>query len=842
MTRTDYPDGSFEEWSYNQFGQTLTNRWRNGGVEVFTYYGTNEAGGLLGDLKSRTDPMGATQTYTWDSSGLLTSLADARSNIAHFVFDWRGNLLAQTNADGTALSYQYDVFGNRTNIVNELGHATTSTYDGYNRVKTVTDPLGRVTEHEYGRIPGCGCGVSVSTLARVTAPDGKMIEYAYDHSDKRTNETIAAGTAEAATTSWTYDSVGRKATQTDANGNLHTWNYDALDRVAAEINAAGDVTTYAYDAEGNLTNRVDGAGIETTWEYDAMDRIVAMGSGALRYEYEYDLGGRRTAMHTRINGNTTETTTYTYDLNNRLLTKTDPTGYALDYGYDAVGNRTNLLVTGASPASSGMVQVSYQYDPRNRLMTLTGNGRTTAFQYDALGRRTNAVWPNGTTAAYAYDEANQLLSLIHASAATTIASFVYAYDLGGNRTNMITLEGTNSYGYDNRDWLTSAIYPDGSSQEFRYDPVGNRTNLLEIHGTSSVLTAYSYGSANRLLSSASAVEVNEYAYDGAGRLTNHVVNGQPRRFAYNYRGQMTVLHDKDERIFTYDFDGDGNRISQSLNDCLETRFVYDGPDVILDLSAGGGSADGGNGSNELVHAYVNGLGIDQPIERIGFIAGQPRQRHVYHADALGSIVAMTDDAGTTVKTYTYEAFGSIRAEMQALHVNRYTFTAREAIGDSRDLMYYRYRVMSSRTGRFTSFDPLRFVDGANKYLYVVNGPLMMNDPMGLLADTGGHAVDLSPAICAGIGAARFLQMKYEDKRHGEKAGRDKWYHCVTSCQITKVCGAEFAESLGNAKERGKNPNDPDTASDQKANADGRDCGKCSKQSCVKCCEEKGYAK
>ncbi|MCZ7593233.1 MAG: RHS repeat-associated core domain-containing protein [Kiritimatiellae bacterium] len=96
---------------------------------------------------------------------------------------------------------------------------------------------------------------------------------------------------------------------------------------------------------------------------------------------------------------------------------------------------------------------------------------------------------------------------------------------------MITLEGTNRYGYDNRDWLTSAIYPDGSSQEFQCDPVGNRLNL---GGAGSAPTDYVYGPANRLLSSGSDVETNEYAYDGAGRLTNQLVNGQIRQYGYRY--------------------------------------------------------------------------------------------------------------------------------------------------------------------------------------------------------------------------------------------------------------------------------------------------------------------
>jgi RHS repeat-associated protein len=283
---------------------------------------------------------------------------------------------------------------------------------------------------------------------------------------------------------------------------------------------------------------------------------------------------------------------------------------------------------------------------------------------------------------------------------------------------MTTLEGVNAYGYDNRNWLTYAAYPDpagggagGHIQAFEYDPLGNRTILTQVSGFTSQVS-YSYGPANRLLSSTSPAETNQYFYDGAGRLTNQLVNGQARHYAYNFRGQMTALHDMDGRVFSYAFDGTGNRLSQSLNDCLTTRFVYDGPNVVLDLNA----------SNEFVHAYVSGPGIDQPVERIGFISGQTRLRHVYHADALGSIAAMTDESGQTAKTYAYEAFGTIRAEDGDLVKNRTTYTGREELGDSTGFRFYRYRVYDPSTGRFVSEDPLRFLTGPNVYIYCANNP------------------------------------------------------------------------------------------------------------------------
>lgn len=717
-TRIDYPDGSYEEWSYNAYGQPLTNRLRNGGLVTYTYYGTNETGGLLGDLKTVTDPLGYATIHMWNSAGLPLSITDARTNTTLYAYDWRGQLLATTNADNTSTVFQYDAYGNRTNVVDELGRETAYTYDQFNRVQTIRDPLGRTTALEYGRLPGCsGCGVFDPAITRITDPAGKVTEYCYDRSGKRTNEVTAAETQDASATAWTYDAVGRKQTQLDANGNLHTWFYDAAGQVVAESNAMGEVTTYAYDAVGNRTNRANSAGIDAFAEYDSMNRVVVHSAGNLRYEYAYDMGGQRTSMCTRVDGAITESTFYSYDLNGRTVAKTEPYGFVQNFEYDPIGNRTRLVV-------SNVLDITYDYDERDRLLEIQGNGRTTRFGYDAAGQRTNAVWPNETHAAYAYDAAGQLLSLVHGRAnppGEPLASFSYAYDLSGNRTNMVTLEGTNSYSYDSRNWLTFAAYPDGKAETFAYDPVGNRTSLVQtVAGGSAETNEYSYGPGNRLLASSSSTETNSYTYDAAGRLVEQAVNGQTRVYGYDFMSRMTSLTDTNGSVFSYAFDGEGNRTLQSLNDCLVTRFVYDGPNVVLELNA----------SNQVVRAYVNGPGLDQPIECMDFINGTPRNRQVFHTDGLGSVSVLTDENGATIQTYAYEAFGKIRTRTGS-DLNRVTYTAREAIGDSLGFFYYRNRVLDSITGRFTSEDPLGFVDGPNRYIYVVNKPTNLVDPFGL---------------------------------------------------------------------------------------------------------------
>jgi RHS repeat-associated protein len=189
---------------------------------------------------------------------------------------------------------------------------------------------------------------------------------------------------------------------------------------------------------------------------------------------------------------------------------------------------------------------------------------------------------------------------------------------------------------------------------------------------------------------------------------------------------MTGLTDTNAVASAYGFDADQNRIAENA-----VRYVYDGPNVVLEIESSLPKA-----------AYVHGRGIDQPIERIQFIAGVADGRHVYHTDALGNVWAMTDNLEVVAKAYTYEAFGKIRSETGTglPFPNRYTYTARESIGDSLGFFYYRARVMDPNLGRFTSEDPLGFVDGINLMLYVKNNPMRMTDPSGL---AGGTALSLA---------------------------------------------------------------------------------------------------
>ena len=106
--------------------------------------------------------------------------------------------------------------------------------------------------------------------------------------------------------------------------------------------------------------------------------------------------------------------------------------------------------------------------------------------------------------------------------------------------------------------------------------------------------------------------------------------------------------------------------------------------------------------------------------------------YYYHADGLGSIVAITDSSQTIVQHYDYGTFGQLTASDD--FNNSYTFTGREW-DEELGLHYYRARYYDAQTGRFISKDPIGFAGGdMNVYRYVGNGPVNLTDSIGLAPD------------------------------------------------------------------------------------------------------------
>ncbi len=148
------------------------------------------------------------------------------------------------------------------------------------------------------------------------------------------------------------------------------------------------------------------------------------------------------------------------------------------------------------------------------------------------------------------------------------------------------------------------------------------------------------------------------------------------------------------------------------------RFRYDGADLIQETDNAG----------TLQATYTFGPEVDEPLRMV-----RGALTSYYHQDALGSVIALSNSAGTISETYKYDAFGTVQTP-SALG-NRFLFTARE-FDQQTSLYYYRARYYSPSLGRFLSRDPLSYLPDANLYRYVNNNPVNFIDPLGFTL-TGG---------------------------------------------------------------------------------------------------------
>jgi len=134
--------------------------------------------------------------------------------------------------------------------------------------------------------------------------------------------------------------------------------------------------------------------------------------------------------------------------------------------------------------------------------------------------------------------------------------------------------------------------------------------------------------------------------------------------------------------------------------------------------------------------YVNAKGKTKT--RNIKIAYTETNSYYYEKDHLWSILAITDDTGSLVEEYRYDAFwkaysklpdGTVTGLKKSPVWNTRFYTGRE-LDRGLGLYYNRARYYNPTLGRFISRDPIGIADDVNLYSYVANSPVMYVDRMG----------------------------------------------------------------------------------------------------------------
>jgi RHS repeat-associated protein len=491
------------------------------------------------------------------------------------------------------------------------------------------------------------------------------------------------------------DAVGRVVSLTDSLGNRMRYKWDALNRLTQITDALGQLTGFTYDANGNLLRMTDARGDFTDYLPDAMDRVQTRTDPLLRAaSHQYDENGNLRTFADRKG----QLRTYTYDalnrlkrvdyadgswtsqsweVGNRLIQVTDSVSGTITWTYDEL-NRLTQDVTpqgtvsygydAASRRTSmtvlGQPTLTYTYDFADRLTQLTQAGATVTVGYDDANRRTSLTLPNGVQATYGYDTASQLTSITFKKGVTTLGTVTYTYDAAGNRK---TIGGTWARtGLPNP--VASAAY-DAANQQITW---GGQTNTFDLNGN--------------LISDG----INTYTWDARNRMV--AISGPGISASFQY-------------------DPLGRRVSKTISGTT-TSFIYDGENPVQEVQGGAVLAN-----------LLTGLDIDEYFTRT-----DGSGRRTLLADALGTILALTDDAGAVQTSYTYEPFGTTTVSGQASS-NPFQYTGRE--NDGAGHYYYRARYYTPGRGRFIGEDPIGLLGGINLFTYAMGNPVLYVDPSGL---------------------------------------------------------------------------------------------------------------
>jgi RHS repeat-associated protein len=668
----------------------------------------------------------------YDAAGQRVAVTDALGRTTRFVYDAAGRMVETIHPDETA----DDADNPRTRYA----------YDALGRKVAETDEMGRITRYSYDRL---------SRLTQVVLPNpanGNNPELVDGQSPANSGTLV---------TRYDYDEQGNKTAQTDAEGRTTRWAYDKQGRQLSRTLPMGQVESFVYDANGQRVQHTTFNSEIIGAQYDNLGRPAQLSfpNNKLR-SFQYTGSGQIAEIN---DGGLVYR--FTYDSRDRLLSATDPFGRTLNYGYDAIGNRTEL--------SSARQQVQYQYDVLNRLREMvatlgTNPPQTSSYSYDAVGNRAGMVHPNGTVVEYQYDVRNRLKTLIHKASQTAgaaiLLSLSYSVDASGLRTQISeTRPGTGttaitrvtSYTYDAVKRLTREVVTGTNSQNrnsnWTYDKVGNR-KTESSSGTLPRSQTYTYDANDRLISE-TGTQPYTYTYDAAGNIlqkkqgTTVVAD-----YTWDAEGRMTQAvtgSGASQKTIAYSYDANGIRRSQQISDAngsSRTEFLVDPnqayAQVLEEWDANGNPL----GNATLSNVYVYG---DDLISQTLLAGDQISATSIYHYDGLGTTRALSaynvDASGTPqaghgaiTDRYAYTAFGESDPAGSSGNTsgntdNNYRYTG-EQLDPNLGFYYLRARYMDARVGRFVGMDT--FDGHANdplslhKYLANQDDPVNRHDPSG----------------------------------------------------------------------------------------------------------------
>lgn len=751
-TQVIAPDGTTSSTSYDANGNVTEQKDGNGHATHYAYDALDRAASATdargrktqygydkaGNRTSQTDADGKVMTLGYDAAdrntgvsysdgatpdvdqefdanGWRTKLTDG-TGTSTFSYDTLGRLVSQANGAGAGVGYEYDAAGNQTGITYPNGKTVTRAFDAASRLTSVSDWLGHANTFSYDADDNqTGRGL----------PGGVTQTSSFDANGAVTEIADTRGGTALARFSYTRSPTEQVTsdTTTGAITAVHHYTYDGKARLAS-----ADADAFGYDAASNPTTYIDGL----TQKFDAADQLTSStpppsttpeppAPSPLPPAPTPVPPGTRAptqdllrSAHTIKRGSLVAKRITTRAPGELLIALVSLGGHG-----KAKPNVKGLRTKGVTwrrvttrRAKGGLVGI-WQARPAAPLRKATLTVRLT--RTAAAGTLSLAAYGRGSlvdasgTAAGSKNAPQLTLRGAPGSIALAVGSATKAgRHLPAAGTRVVSQQRAGSA------WLETTPKP-STGASIR---IGDRSRLpakwllagvvLAAHDAAAATFA-----ARRATPSVSdraaapRAQTQTFTYDAEGDRTKASSADSTVSFGYDQAHRLTSI----SAGIGYGYDGDGLRMEKTVGG-KTTRFAWDeSGDLPLLLQAGSTS-------------YIYGPS-GRPLEQI--TGGTPTY---LLGDQQDSTRLLTDNSGTTVGRYSYDAWGN-RTSHAGSATTDLQYDGQYTDSES-GLIYLRARYYDPATGQFMTRDPLG-AQTHSPYGYAADDPVNAADPTGELS-------------------------------------------------------------------------------------------------------------
>lgn len=669
-------------------------------------------------------------------------------------------------------------------------------YDGFGRETSVVYPNNKISKQTLSWNTG---GKGYYAIKKEMTGKAPVTKY-FDVLGREIYSNVKQGDVNTENVTL-YDAFGRKTAEISMHPRKSGWTkyeYCRDGRLESVLTHTGRKEVYEYrkrniiiirnekrylkslDSWGNILNQTDPLELTIYNTYASNGQVVRTSVGDHEITMSYDDRGNKLSMNDPDIG----VVTYTYDGYGRAKTYSDPKGsYKLTY--DNLGRlKQKLFSTGRevnytyvdSGNGVGLVKEvsvkdesrqSFEYNKYGQILKKTETIDNQQFvysnEYDAWGRLTKHTAPGKYVLKYAYDDNDGRLLNVQDNNGKILwknVRYIPGREEVCQYDNQLTYTTLSSENESER--ILRYTKQDGSTLlEMKYglDPIlGNVLNRNEKYNGKTFTEQFEYDEMDRLIDVSgnssmhisfdgggnilSKSDMGEYRYNDAARthaLTDiespsDVLKNLPaQKIEYTEFNKVSLIEEGHYKM-SFVYNADEQRIKSELyksGSLIRVIYYGDGYEKHINVN-----------SNIKEYTYLDADGGYFGMH-LSNSSGywSTSSLYYFHADLLGSLIAISNGSGNIAERRSYDAWGRHRnpdnwndyKNAGTLNLTLIGYTFQEEMPEF-NLINLNGRLYDPLLGRMLSPDPfIQDPDNSqnyNRYSYAWNNPMKCKDPNG----------------------------------------------------------------------------------------------------------------